>query len=407
MVLRAAAQGTEHDTVNLSVELIKQLKLGKLYKRNKSEGAVASLCVVFAVISVPVAAHPLPSVLEVLAAHYVAADLATNATDGSGKVGAHPTMSDGQVQSARSTHSALPVTSEPEVQPALTPAVPSSVTAATAAAVATAAAPVDGFWARLNASKAAASVPAAPSVPVHLVSQQQPPPAPAEVAVAKPATGGTSSAPGSGGGFWANLAAAKEREKEKAAAEAAAAPTANASASIEAPASSRVEPPAPSTAPSAAPTIPPAPQVPVAAVAASASAASSAAGGFWARLNASKAAPAPAAAEAPVAPPAATLSTQSSAPAVPEKFAFIAPDGKGFNDRAEYRRYVFDTFYTLKGKTGQMFAKGVGEIAGCVSDTVSVVQSLSVRFRNPFNLADLTDCEVQLCDHSETVQVRR
>jgi hypothetical protein len=70
--------------------------------------------------------------------------------------------------------------------------------------------------------------------------------------------------------------------------------------------------------------------------------------------------------------------------------AFVAPDGRSFSDRAEYRRYLFDNFYTFAGRKGETLTKAPGEIGGQM-----------------FVLRDLADCVVRLCDASETVQMDR
>jgi len=44
--------------------------------------------------------------------------------------------------------------------------------------------------------------------------------------------------------------------------------------------------------------------------------------------------------------------------------AFVAPDGRGFHDRSEYRRYIFDTFYTFRGRRGETLTKLPGDIGG-------------------------------------------
>jgi hypothetical protein len=120
-------------------------------------------------------------------------------------------------------------------------------------------------------------------------------------------------------------------------------------------------------------------------------------------MNAQKAAAAPVAPVAAVppsssAPSAAsaspattTTAAAAAAPAPPAKpFPFVAPDGVGFSDRGEYRKYLFANFYSYSNRSGETLTKAPGEIAG-----------------QPFALEDLRGCTVRLCDHSETVQVDR
>lgn len=137
-------------------------------------------------------------------------------------------------------------------------------------------------------------------------------------------------------------------------------------------------------------------------------------GGFWARLAASqnKTEPTPpptvststATPNAPVPTPAAAASTgmsfwerlqaskKDAAPATaePKKFAYTAPDGKGFSDRNEYRKYLFENFYSYSRRTNETLIKAPGQIDG-----------------QPFTLEDLKDCTVILADWSETVQADR
>jgi ferritin len=76
------------------------------------------------------------------------------------------------------------------------------------------------------------------------------------------------------------------------------------------------------------------------------------------------------------------------------KAAFTASDGTRFSDRTAYRKYEFALRYTFKGpRFGSEskllpLRKEPGEIDG-----------------QPFEMADLTHCEVVLMDHSEAVQV--
>lgn len=67
---------------------------------------------------------------------------------------------------------------------------------------------------------------------------------------------------------------------------------------------------------------------------------------------------------------------------------FVAPDGAEFEDRNEYRTYVFEKFYTFKELEGKKLSKYPGDIAG-----------------QPFNLTNLRGCEVLLLDHCAQVQI--
>eukprot|EP01029_Cantina_marsupialis_P009391 TRINITY_DN218_c5_g1_i1.p1 TRINITY_DN218_c5_g1~~TRINITY_DN218_c5_g1_i1.p1 ORF type:complete len:874 (+),score=245.68 TRINITY_DN218_c5_g1_i1:123-2624(+) len=71
-----------------------------------------------------------------------------------------------------------------------------------------------------------------------------------------------------------------------------------------------------------------------------------------------------------------------------KKFAFTAPDGKGFDDRQAYRKYVFNTFYTFRDKTDDKLIKYPGDIDG-----------------QPFNIENVKSSEICLLDHSATVQI--
>jgi Tubulin binding cofactor C len=66
---------------------------------------------------------------------------------------------------------------------------------------------------------------------------------------------------------------------------------------------------------------------------------------------------------------------------------FTATDGTEFTDRNAWRKYEFETQYTFKRKHGETLVKLPDAVQG-----------------QPFELMDLTDCEVQVLDHSEQVQ---
>ena len=71
---------------------------------------------------------------------------------------------------------------------------------------------------------------------------------------------------------------------------------------------------------------------------------------------------------------------------------FTASDGTTFVDRRAYRKYEFELSYTFRKQSGApgeplVLAKEPGSIDG-----------------QPFELEDLTACEVLLLDHSEAVQ---
>ena len=61
---------------------------------------------------------------------------------------------------------------------------------------------------------------------------------------------------------------------------------------------------------------------------------------------------------------------------------YTAPDGKTFEDRGDYRQYVFETFYTFRDRARETLRKEPGQIDG-----------------QPFDLSDLTGCDVELLDH--------
>jgi len=67
---------------------------------------------------------------------------------------------------------------------------------------------------------------------------------------------------------------------------------------------------------------------------------------------------------------------------------FSCPDGKTFDNRKDWKKYMFETFYQFSGKSKETLVKNPGDIEG-----------------QPFNLENLTDCEVRLMDHSEQIQV--
>lgn len=79
--------------------------------------------------------------------------------------------------------------------------------------------------------------------------------------------------------------------------------------------------------------------------------------------------------------PAEASSTSIDAEAKTKKI-FTAPDGEQFDDERKYKRYVFQKFYCFKDQIDQVLVRKPGEIRG-----------------QPFNLANLKGCEVQLLDH--------
>lgn len=103
---------------------------------------------------------------------------------------------------------------------------------------------------------------------------------------------------------------------------------------------------------------------------------------FWERMNGGGAGAAPEGSALPAAPPAL--------PAAALGPVYTAPDGASFTDKQAYRQYLFTTFYTFANRRGETLSKAPGEVAG-----------------QPFNLEDLTDCTVRLCDWSDTVQADR
>ncbi|ETV95431.1 hypothetical protein H310_11301 [Aphanomyces invadans] len=67
---------------------------------------------------------------------------------------------------------------------------------------------------------------------------------------------------------------------------------------------------------------------------------------------------------------------------------FTASDGTQFEDRDQWRKYEFETNYTFKNKKDETLIKAPGQIQG-----------------QPFDVADLENCQVYLLDHSDQVQV--
>ncbi|TMW65813.1 hypothetical protein Poli38472_003578 [Pythium oligandrum] len=67
---------------------------------------------------------------------------------------------------------------------------------------------------------------------------------------------------------------------------------------------------------------------------------------------------------------------------------FVASDGTKFEDRNAWRRYEFETNYTFRNRTNETLIKTPGKISG-----------------QPFDLSDLENCEVQLLDQIDQVQV--
>lgn len=107
---------------------------------------------------------------------------------------------------------------------------------------------------------------------------------------------------------------------------------------------------------------------------------------------ASEAAPA-AEADAPAAAAVLVAETTAPAPAAtpetsePVTFKYTAPDGKGFNNSGEYRKYVkTQGFYKFSQRENEFLCKKSGQIDG-----------------QAFNMSHLTNCEVQLLDHSDQV----
>ncbi|GAB9477222.1 hypothetical protein Gpo141_00014284 [Globisporangium polare] len=67
---------------------------------------------------------------------------------------------------------------------------------------------------------------------------------------------------------------------------------------------------------------------------------------------------------------------------------FTASDGTTFEDRNAWRKYEFETNYTFRNAQKQTLVKAPGKIGG-----------------QPFDLSDLSDCEVLLLDQCDQVQV--
>jgi hypothetical protein len=88
--------------------------------------------------------------------------------------------------------------------------------------------------------------------------------------------------------------------------------------------------------------------------------------------------------------------SKATAPTVAVTAAYTAPDGRGFSDRAEYRRYMFETYYLWRGERGN--AGGSKRVLTKLPGTVA---------GQPFCIEDCTDVELRLLDWSETVQVDR
>jgi hypothetical protein len=84
------------------------------------------------------------------------------------------------------------------------------------------------------------------------------------------------------------------------------------------------------------------------------------------------------------APPADALVAAPEEESTTHKY--MAPDGRGFQNRTAYRKYLFATFYSFSEREGEFLCKVGGDIDG-----------------QAFNLSRLTDCEVQLLDHSDQV----
>ncbi|KAJ8613124.1 hypothetical protein CTAYLR_004813 [Chrysophaeum taylorii] len=67
---------------------------------------------------------------------------------------------------------------------------------------------------------------------------------------------------------------------------------------------------------------------------------------------------------------------------------FVATDGTVFTTRKAYRQYEFKTQYTFQKRSGERLAKEPGSIAG-----------------QPFDVADLAECQVVLADHTDQIQI--
>ncbi len=354
-------QGGKH-TRTTTQDLVRSLRLSTLYKRNAQSPS------------------PLPSVLDVLSAYLYRGEKSTAPPSpasmappppppsSSSSVGRPGVPLSSSAVSARATPAlalpTLPLSSlaPPPPPPPPTPSGPSSTAAPSPLSAPPSAAPTTGggdtFFARLAAAKAAKEA-AAVQAPVVAVVPQPPQPPPPSTAPSVP-TGG-------GGSFFERLAAAKAaKEKEGL---------------------------APVSAPAiAADTVPPvAAPVSTAASTAASSSSGGGGGGFFARLAASK--PSPAAAQPPTT------------------FAFTAPDGKGFNDRGEYRKYMFETFYSWRDQRGTAAEQGGEEeergVKAGGDGTLVLKKAPGSVSGQPFSILDCSHCTLALCDWSETVQVDR
>ena len=335
--------GFEPASATPTPQLVKSLRLSTLYRRNAAQPT------------------PLPSVLDVLASY-----LYRHAP--SRPAAAAP-------QQAQLPPPPPPPTAALPPPPATQPSQPDS----------------GSFFARIAAQKAAEAQAKGASAAAPPPPAIQPPKAAAPVAAA--ATAG-------GGSFFERIAAAKAAQAAAEAAAAgaaatavaAAAPTAQVVAAVPAAAAAATAP----TLPAATATLAPPPPA--------AAAATTGGGSFFERLAAKKAAEAAAAAAggaaaaaAPSALPssvsavvAALATPQAPPPPPPPPPAFVAPDGRGFSDRSEYRKYLFATFYSWSGLRGASLSKPPGSLAG-----------------QPFSVSDCSDSTLALCDWSETVQVDR
>ena len=68
--------------------------------------------------------------------------------------------------------------------------------------------------------------------------------------------------------------------------------------------------------------------------------------------------------------------------------AFVATDGKTFETKAAMRKHEMFTQYTFSKKREQKLSKAPGQLNG-----------------QPFDISDLTNCEVTLLDHTDMVQI--
>eukprot|EP00515_Schizochytrium_aggregatum_P005296 CAMPEP_0202051218 /NCGR_PEP_ID=MMETSP0963-20130614/4489_1 /ASSEMBLY_ACC=CAM_ASM_000494 /TAXON_ID=4773 /ORGANISM="Schizochytrium aggregatum, Strain ATCC28209" /LENGTH=403 /DNA_ID=CAMNT_0048616371 /DNA_START=79 /DNA_END=1290 /DNA_ORIENTATION=+ len=74
--------------------------------------------------------------------------------------------------------------------------------------------------------------------------------------------------------------------------------------------------------------------------------------------------------------------------AAAKKETFTAPDGKTFDTKQAFRKYMSETFYSFRDQSGQTLIKKEGDIAG-----------------QTFSICNLQSCEVQILDHSDQVLV--